>query len=334
MCALHPTPQPRHPASAPPPAPPRLQVGRAGRGGSEARCVALLDDGDFVRLRSLAFSSVLDLAAVRAFLAAVFSPAAEGQRVRRGGKVGKAAGKSAAAGGRSRKRKAATAAAGMEDGGSDHEAAASDDKEGVQAAAAAPTASRRRRGRQQKQQQQEAGEGAAEEEQPATEEEERQQPASGDAEQQHEAGSGEAAAAEGEEASAGAGARRRFGVLAVRQLAAELDMREDSMEAVLSYLEADDAPCLRMLPATALSVKVSFYAAAPEALAAQHPVVQVRPAGCWWRALGGAAPLDCGAPAGDAGVCCCMRQEWGRPISPACLRMCRRLACLQTLPTS
>jgi ATP-dependent DNA helicase Q4 len=46
------------------------------------------------------------------------------------------------------------------------------------------------------------------------------------------------------------------------------------MEAVLSYLEADDAPCLRMLPATALSVKVSFYSAAPETLAPQYPVVQ------------------------------------------------------------
>ena len=71
-------------------------------------------------------------------------------------------------------------------------------------------------------------------------------------------------------------AARRFGVLAVRKLAAELDMREDSMETVLSYLEADDCPCLRMLPTAALSVKVSFYAAGPEQLALQYPVVKVR----------------------------------------------------------
>jgi hypothetical protein len=83
--------------------------------------------------------------------------------------------------------------------------------------------------------------------------------------------------AEGQQPGKGAEpAARRFGVLAVRRLSAELDMREDSMETVLSYLEADDCPCLRMLPTAALSVKVSFYAASPEQLALQYPVVKVR----------------------------------------------------------
>lgn len=113
------------------------QVGRAGRDGGEARCVALLDDADFVRLRSLAFSGVLDLAAVRGFLEAVFSPVAEGeQRRRQGGKKAAAAaakkaavakkGAAAAAAcsagkGRGRKRKAAMDAGSEEEEGEEEE---------------------------------------------------------------------------------------------------------------------------------------------------------------------------------------------------------------------
>lgn len=166
--------------------------------------MALLDDADFLRLRSLACSGVLDLQAVRAFLLAVFSPVAEGER-RRGAK---------AAGGKGRVQKLARATKEAGDASSDvcdaqNEAAQKTDE----------------------------------------------------------------ASAEGEDGVAVL--RRRFGVLALKKLAAELDMREESMESVLSYLEAEVHPCLRMLPSAPLSVKVSFYAASSEQLAPQHPVVQV-----------------------------------------------------------
>ncbi|KAI3428841.1 hypothetical protein D9Q98_007658 [Chlorella vulgaris] len=205
------------------------QVGRAGRDGSEAQCVALLDDSDFVRLRSLAFSSVLDQAAVGAFLDAIFSPAAEGHRPPRKNAKASAAPLAAAAssrgGARGKKRKAA---ADVSQGSTEDATAASG-----------------------------AGMGVTE-----------QQPVSCGA--VLELGQEDA----GTEVAGGAVARRRFGVLAVRKLAAELDMREESMESVLSFLEADACPCLRMLPAAALSVKVSFYSAAPADLVDQYPVVQ------------------------------------------------------------
>lgn len=45
-----------------------LQVGRAGRDGSEARCLTFLDDADFVRLRSLTASNSAPVAAIRSLL--------------------------------------------------------------------------------------------------------------------------------------------------------------------------------------------------------------------------------------------------------------------------
>lgn len=208
--------------------------------------MALLDDGDFTRLRSLAFSGVLDLPAVRGFLAAVFSPAAEGERTRRRSAKGKAAAAAAEAaapaGASSRGHKRKGEAAEMAVGGGGRSSRRKGATETNEAAAAgSPTKL------------------AAAEAVAATE-----------------------SAAVGSDGEAGVVAeaaqqpeRRRFGVLAVRSLADELDMREESMETVLSYLEAEEAPCLRMLPTAALSVKVSFYAAKPEALAEQHAVVQV-----------------------------------------------------------
>lgn len=228
--------------------------------------MALLDDGDFVRLRSLAFSSVLDLAAVRGFLGAVFSPAAEGERVRHGGKAAKAKAAKAAAlaakaggSGKGRKRKAATPEAeeAEEADGPEEAAGGAIVEEATEAAAAKAS------GSQQQQHQAEVAVAAAE----ASSSQQQQEEAAGNPSAG--AGAGEAAAL----------APRRFGVLAAKQLASELDMREDSMEAVLSYLEADEQPCLRMLPTTALSVKVSFYAAAAEQLALQYPVVRVSEGG-------------------------------------------------------
>lgn len=246
-----PTPPPARTSSSP-------QIGRAGRDGSEARCVALLDDGDFTRLRSLACSGVLDLPAVRGFLAAVFSPAAEGERTCRGSAKGRAAAAAAAfeptdaaacgKSSRGRKRKGDVADAAAAEGvrssrrkrGAGASGGASDEgpDEAAQAAAAEGTAA-----------------------------------AGGSGEAETKADADAAAEAEAEPR------RRRFGVLAVKRLADELDMREEGMETVLSYLEAEEAPCLRMLPTAALSVKVSFYAAAPEVLAQRHAAAQV--GGAW-----------------------------------------------------
>ena len=68
--------------------------------------------------------------------------------------------------------------------------------------------------------------------------------------------------------------KRRFGVLNSRKLATEVDMQEESIEAVLGYLEADEEPYLRVLPKVANSTKISFYAASAEQMAQQYPVVQ------------------------------------------------------------
>lgn len=53
---------------------------------------------------------------------------------------------------------------------------------------------------------------------------------------------------------------------------------------LLMWLQADDSNWVRMLPATAVSVRVSFYAATAQQLAPAHPVVQVRAQArlhCW-----------------------------------------------------
>ena len=68
--------------------------------------------------------------------------------------------------------------------------------------------------------------------------------------------------------------RRRFGSLNSKKLGAEIDMQEESIEAVLGYLEADETPHVKVLPKGALSVKVSFYSKAAEEMAEEHPVVR------------------------------------------------------------
>jgi ATP-dependent DNA helicase Q4 len=69
-------------------------------------------------------------------------------------------------------------------------------------------------------------------------------------------------------------------VLPARRLAVELDMQLDSIDAALSYLEADARPALRTLPAVAAGAKVCFYAAPAEEMAAAHPVVGAVLAAC------------------------------------------------------
>ena len=49
-----------------------MQIGRAGRDGSEAYCHLFLDDADFLRLRSLAQSDGIEGSNALAFLEAVF----------------------------------------------------------------------------------------------------------------------------------------------------------------------------------------------------------------------------------------------------------------------
>ena len=246
------------------------QAGRAGRDGSQARCVALLDDADFVRLRSLAFSDVLDFEAVRGFLAAVFSPAAEGERRRKQRGQGDTEAETAAKRGTTgRKRKAA------------EEVASDSDAENQEQTAEVQRTDHCKMHREQ--------DGAALK--------------------------GKATALPKPHAPE---PRRRFGVLAVKKLATELDMREESMESVLSFLEADDQPCVRLLAATALSVKVSFYAVAAEQLALQYPAVQVRV-----MTFCACVPHARACGLCEQPPCCCSRQA----------RMCLRRLCWRHAPT-
>ena len=63
-----------------------LQVGRAGRDGTEASCFAFLDDGDFLRLRSLAHADGINVGNVQSFLEAVFAkPALPGKSATKDG---------------------------------------------------------------------------------------------------------------------------------------------------------------------------------------------------------------------------------------------------------
>ena len=48
-----------------------VQVGRAGRDGTEARCYVLLDNNDYLKLRSLVYKESCELASTAAFLAKV-----------------------------------------------------------------------------------------------------------------------------------------------------------------------------------------------------------------------------------------------------------------------
>lgn len=50
-----------------------MQIGRAGRDGSESYCHLFLDDADFLRLRSLAHSDSIDATNALSFLEAVFA---------------------------------------------------------------------------------------------------------------------------------------------------------------------------------------------------------------------------------------------------------------------
>ncbi|GLC60783.1 hypothetical protein PLESTB_001670400 [Pleodorina starrii] len=51
------------------------QAGRAGRNGKEARCYLFLDNQDYLRYRSLIFSTAAEVSAVETFLTRIFTPA-------------------------------------------------------------------------------------------------------------------------------------------------------------------------------------------------------------------------------------------------------------------
>eukprot|EP00891_Asterochloris_glomerata_P005100 jgi/Astpho2/5100/fgenesh1_pm.00073_%23_4_t len=127
------------------------QVGRAGRDGCEAACTAFLDDGDFLRLRSLAHADGTDQPNVHSFLEAVFA-----------------------------------------------------------------------------------------------------KPASADGGEQ---------------------ALPWYGTLAISKCAAELDMKEETMETLLSYLEAHDGQLVHMLPSTGVTIQVSFYDKPAEEYADGQPII-------------------------------------------------------------
>jgi len=56
------------------------QVGRAGRTGQEASCWLILDDDDFIKLRTLSFSNAAELAGVRGLLGKIFHSGSEGSQ--------------------------------------------------------------------------------------------------------------------------------------------------------------------------------------------------------------------------------------------------------------
>ena len=62
-----------------------LQIGRAGRDGSESYCHLFLDDADFLRLRSLAHSDGIEASNALALLQAVFAHHSGGQAGDQGG---------------------------------------------------------------------------------------------------------------------------------------------------------------------------------------------------------------------------------------------------------
>lgn len=62
-----------------------LQIGRAGRDGSESYCHLFLDDADFLRLRSLAHSDGIEASNALALLEAVFAGPSGGQAGEQGG---------------------------------------------------------------------------------------------------------------------------------------------------------------------------------------------------------------------------------------------------------
>jgi ATP-dependent DNA helicase Q4 len=244
--------------------------------------VALLDDADFVRLRSLAFSSVLDRQAVQGLLEAVFSPAALGeQRQGRGGAGRKISSRPTTRGKKSVKRKAVEPAD-SEAGEAEEQADGLDES---------------------RLQEEPAGSGGA-----ATV----AAPSQGDEAAPASNLDGTAGRSEADGCAALPHHSRRFGVLAIKKLAAELDMREESMESVLSYLEAGAQPCLRTLPPCALTVKVSFYAVPAEQLAQQHPVVQVSPRVVQPQGIGCCCPYtvmvgSVHSRQGCCHCCCCLQ---------------------------
>lgn len=58
------------------------QIGRAGREGHEARCLAYLDDSELLRLRSLSYASTVELATVHRLLGRILRPSSDVRKVR------------------------------------------------------------------------------------------------------------------------------------------------------------------------------------------------------------------------------------------------------------
>ncbi|KAL6761906.1 P-loop containing nucleoside triphosphate hydrolase protein [Haematococcus lacustris] len=144
------------------------QAGRAGRDGSEAQCVMLLDKTDYVKLRSLGHSTAADRAAIATLLVRIFQP--------------------------------------------------------LQDYLASPT--------------------------------------------------GQAAAAAEAAGSLAFGAPPAFGVLTVKEVGLELDLTEEVMETVMSYLQGHSGQGLiTALPSTSAFLDIFFHRTPPQHLAKRHPII-------------------------------------------------------------
>lgn len=64
-----------------------------------------------------------------------------------------------------------------------------------------------------------------------------------------------------------------YGILNIAEASADLDMKEESMESILTYLQAETDPHVVVLPTTSAFLTIYFHQTAPEKLAEGHPVI-------------------------------------------------------------
>ncbi|DBA84790.1 TPA: hypothetical protein ACH3X1_016785 [Trebouxia sp. C0004] len=76
------------------------------------------------------------------------------------------------------------------------------------------------------------------------------------------------------EAGTKQGSKPGYGTVDVARVAEVCDMKQEVMETLLSYLEADSDPLIQVLPTTGVTVSVSFYNTAAGKLAAEHAIIR------------------------------------------------------------
>ncbi|KAK9804407.1 hypothetical protein WJX72_011416 [[Myrmecia] bisecta] len=71
-----------------------------------------------------------------------------------------------------------------------------------------------------------------------------------------------------------------YGLVPVKEMCRQADMKQEVMETLLSYLEADNEPYVNVLPTVGKSISVAFYKHTPEQLALNHSIVEMLLAAC------------------------------------------------------